>query len=211
MRAGALDSEVNGLGPVPALLLAAGRRLDREYVMIIILALVVLIAAVVVGVAAVLGNRGIDHALVHPFSVLGYHVACSGPAWGSPGAGAATPAAACGSPARRRPMSAGIATTSSTSARPPAPTRQAPRTTTRPAAIPVRAQTTAAGAGCTCSGDGQLPRRPPPKHRNRRMARLSRMPPPKPRPRSSTGERQQRGGRTCRSGSRSESRSTAAT
>src|ERR1700727_2272938 len=42
--------------------------------MIIILALVVLIAAVVVGVAAVLGNRGIDHALVHPFSVLGYHV-----------------------------------------------------------------------------------------------------------------------------------------
>jgi hypothetical protein len=42
--------------------------------MIIILALIVLIAAVVVGVAAVLGNRGIDHALVHPFSVLGYHV-----------------------------------------------------------------------------------------------------------------------------------------
>jgi hypothetical protein len=42
--------------------------------MIIILALVVLIAAVVVGVVAVLGNRGIDHALVHPFSVLGYHV-----------------------------------------------------------------------------------------------------------------------------------------
>jgi hypothetical protein len=42
--------------------------------MIIILALVVLIAAVVVGAAAVLGNRGIDHALVHPFSVLGYHV-----------------------------------------------------------------------------------------------------------------------------------------
>jgi hypothetical protein len=42
--------------------------------MIIILALVVLIAAVVVGVAAVLGNRGVDHALVHPFSVLGYHV-----------------------------------------------------------------------------------------------------------------------------------------
>jgi hypothetical protein len=74
MRAGALDSEVNGLRPVPALLLAAGRRLDREYVMIIILALVVLIAAVVVGVAAVFGNRGIDHALVHPFSVLGYHV-----------------------------------------------------------------------------------------------------------------------------------------
>jgi hypothetical protein len=42
--------------------------------MIIILALVVLIAAVVVGVAAVLGNRGIGHALVHPFSVFGYHV-----------------------------------------------------------------------------------------------------------------------------------------
>jgi hypothetical protein len=42
--------------------------------MIIILGLVVLIAAVVVGVAGVLGNRGIGHALVHPFSVLGYHV-----------------------------------------------------------------------------------------------------------------------------------------
>jgi uncharacterized membrane protein len=33
-----------------------------------------LIAAVVVGLAAVLGNRGIDHALVHQFSVFGYHV-----------------------------------------------------------------------------------------------------------------------------------------
>jgi hypothetical protein len=42
--------------------------------MIIILALVVLIAAVVVGVAAVFGNRGLDHALTHPFSVFGYHV-----------------------------------------------------------------------------------------------------------------------------------------
>jgi hypothetical protein len=42
--------------------------------MIIILGLVVLIAAVVVGVAGVLGNRGVGHALVHPFSVLGYHV-----------------------------------------------------------------------------------------------------------------------------------------
>jgi hypothetical protein len=42
--------------------------------MIIILALIVLIAAVVIGVAAVLGNRGLGHALVHPFSVLGYHV-----------------------------------------------------------------------------------------------------------------------------------------
>jgi hypothetical protein len=74
MRAGALDSEVNEPRPVTALLLAADRRLDREYVMIIILALVVLIAAVVVGVAAVFGNRGIGHALVHPFSVFGYHV-----------------------------------------------------------------------------------------------------------------------------------------
>ena len=42
--------------------------------MIIILGLVVLIAAVVIGVAGVLGNRGIDHALTHPFAVLGYHV-----------------------------------------------------------------------------------------------------------------------------------------
>jgi hypothetical protein len=42
--------------------------------MIIILGLVVLIAAVVVGVAGVLGNRGIGHALEHPFVVLGYHV-----------------------------------------------------------------------------------------------------------------------------------------
>jgi hypothetical protein len=40
----------------------------------IILGLVVLVVAVVVGVAGVLGNRGINHALVHPFSVFGYHV-----------------------------------------------------------------------------------------------------------------------------------------
>jgi hypothetical protein len=40
----------------------------------IILGLVVLVAAVVVGVAGVLGNHGIGHALVHPFSVFGYHV-----------------------------------------------------------------------------------------------------------------------------------------
>jgi hypothetical protein len=42
--------------------------------MIIILGLVILIAAVVVGVAGVLGNHGIAHALAHPFAVLGYHV-----------------------------------------------------------------------------------------------------------------------------------------
>jgi CBS domain-containing protein len=113
--------------------------------------------------------------------------ACCWPPRGAPPAGAATPAAACGSPARRRPMSAGIATTSSTSGRPPAHTRQAPpRTTARPAPIPVRAQTTAAEAGCTCSGGGQLPRTQSPKLRNRRMARSSRMSPPIPRPRSST-------------------------
>ena len=40
----------------------------------IILGLVVLVAAVVVGVTGVLGNRGPGHALVHPFSVFGYHV-----------------------------------------------------------------------------------------------------------------------------------------
>jgi len=40
----------------------------------IILGLIVLIAAVAVGVAGVLGSRGIGHALVHPFSVFGYHV-----------------------------------------------------------------------------------------------------------------------------------------
>jgi hypothetical protein len=40
----------------------------------IILGLVVLIAAVVVGVTGVMGNRGLSHALVHPFSVFGYHV-----------------------------------------------------------------------------------------------------------------------------------------
>ena len=40
----------------------------------IILGLVVLVAAVVVGVAGVMGNRGTGHALVHQFSVFGYHV-----------------------------------------------------------------------------------------------------------------------------------------
>jgi hypothetical protein len=42
--------------------------------MIIILGLIVVIAAVVIGVAGVLGNHGIGHALVHPFAVFGYHV-----------------------------------------------------------------------------------------------------------------------------------------
>jgi hypothetical protein len=42
--------------------------------MIIILGLIVVIAAAVIGVAGVLGNRGIGHALTHPFAVLGYHV-----------------------------------------------------------------------------------------------------------------------------------------
>jgi hypothetical protein len=42
--------------------------------MIIVLGLIVVIAAVVVAVAGVLGNRGIGHALTHPFAVLGYHV-----------------------------------------------------------------------------------------------------------------------------------------
>jgi len=42
--------------------------------MIIVLGLVILIAAVVVGVAGVLGNHGIHHALVHSFAVFGYHV-----------------------------------------------------------------------------------------------------------------------------------------
>jgi hypothetical protein len=58
---------------VAAVVLAVGRLPDGEYVMII-LGLVVLVAAVVVGVTGVLGNRGIGHALVHPFSVFGYHV-----------------------------------------------------------------------------------------------------------------------------------------
>jgi hypothetical protein len=40
----------------------------------IIVGLVVVVAAVVIGIAGVLGNRGVDHALVHPFSVFGYHV-----------------------------------------------------------------------------------------------------------------------------------------
>jgi hypothetical protein len=80
----------------------------------IVLGLVVLVAAVVVGVAGVLGNRGVGHALVHPFSVFGYHVtgsegrlflygivvgslnvrdACCWPPRGAPPAGAAPPAA----------------------------------------------------------------------------------------------------------------------
>ena len=42
--------------------------------MIIVLGLVILVAAVVVGVAAVLSNGGHGHALVHGFSVFGYHV-----------------------------------------------------------------------------------------------------------------------------------------
>ena len=89
--------------------------------------------------------------------------ACCWPARGAPPAAAAPPAADCVSPARRRPLSAGIATTSPASARRPARTRQAPRATARPSAVPIQAQTriqaqtTAAGAACTYSGTGPLP------------------------------------------------------
>src|ERR1700733_14424665 len=62
---------------------------------------------------------------------------------------------------------AGGATTSPTSARRPARTRQALRATARPSAVPIQAQTriqaqtTAAGAACTYSGTGSLRGRPP--------------------------------------------------
>ena len=42
--------------------------------MILILGLLLLVAAVIVAVAGVLGNTGATHALIHGFSVLGYHV-----------------------------------------------------------------------------------------------------------------------------------------
>src|ERR1700733_9723093 len=72
---GALNSEVNAhQARCPRSCCPQGSCLDEECVMIIILGLVILIAAVVVGVAGVLGNHGIAHALVHPFAVLGYHV-----------------------------------------------------------------------------------------------------------------------------------------
>jgi hypothetical protein len=45
-----------------------------ECVMIVILGLVILLAAVIIGVAGVLGNGGSGHALLHGFSVFGYHV-----------------------------------------------------------------------------------------------------------------------------------------
>jgi hypothetical protein len=42
--------------------------------LIVILGLIILVAAVVVGVAGVLSNAGITHALPHGFAVFGYHV-----------------------------------------------------------------------------------------------------------------------------------------
>ena len=60
------------LGTAALVLLVVG--LAIRWTAIIILGLVILIAAVVVGVAGVLGNHGLSHALVHPFAVLGYHV-----------------------------------------------------------------------------------------------------------------------------------------
>ena len=42
--------------------------------MILILGLILLVAAVIVAVAGVLGNAGTTHALIHGFSVFGYHV-----------------------------------------------------------------------------------------------------------------------------------------
>lgn len=45
--------------------------------MIIILGLMILIAAVITGAAGVLSNTGSGHALSHPFTVFGYHVAGS--------------------------------------------------------------------------------------------------------------------------------------
>jgi hypothetical protein len=72
---GALDSEVNARQAwCPRSGCLRGSFLTGECVMIIVLGLIVLIAAVVVGVAGVLGNHGIGHALGHPFAVLGYHV-----------------------------------------------------------------------------------------------------------------------------------------
>ena len=69
----ALDSEVKAPTRCPRSCWPRGGCPDWEYV-IIILGLVVLVAAVVVAVTGVLGNRGLGHALVHPFSVFGYHV-----------------------------------------------------------------------------------------------------------------------------------------
>lgn len=42
--------------------------------MFVVLGLIILVAAVVVGVAGVFNNVGSEHALVHGFSVFGYHV-----------------------------------------------------------------------------------------------------------------------------------------
>jgi hypothetical protein len=192
LGAGALDSEVKASGPVPALLLAAGRCLDWKYVMII-LGLIVLIAAVVVGVAGVLGNHGVGHALVHPFSVLGYHVTGSegrlflyGIVVGAAGvAGLSLLLAAArrtsrrGSAARRglrqsRQETADVSrdrddlleqreTARAYTAT--VPGDGAPRSDSRPG--PVRARTTAARADCTCSDAGQLPGTPSPYQRNR--------------------------------------------
>src|SRR5512142_2167848 len=47
--------------------------------MFVVLGLIILVAAAVVGVAGVFNNGGSGHALVHGFSVFGYHVTgCTG-------------------------------------------------------------------------------------------------------------------------------------
>ena len=104
---------------------------------------------------------------MHPFSVFGYHVTGSegrlflygmvvGVAWLGLLLAAARRTSRRGSDARRglrqsRPETADVSRDpdSSSSARPPAQTRQAFRVTARPAATPIRAQTRAAGAGFT--------------------------------------------------------------
>ena len=108
---------------------------------------------------------------MHPFSVFGYHVTGSegmlllyGVAGLSLLQAGARRTSRRGSDARRgrrqsRQETAYVSRDpdSSTSARPPAHTRQAFRVTARPAATPIRAQTRAAGAGFTCSDASQPP------------------------------------------------------
>ena len=162
--------------------------------MIVILGLIILLAAVIIGVAGVLGNAGSAHTLSHGFAVFGYHVT------GSTGTlflyGIVVGAVALaglslllagarrtsrrGSAARRGLRQSRQQTAAVSQDRDDLiGQRDAARAYTAstlgngtPAATQIPARPVGVPAGCSCSGAGPLPARPPRKPQNcRRPAR----------------------------------------
>ena len=166
--------------------------------MIVILGLIILLAAVITGVAGVLGNAGSAHTLSHGFAVFGYHVT------GSTGTlflyGIVVGAVALaglslllagarrtsrrGSAARRGLRQSRQQTAAVSQDRDDLiGQRDAARAYTAstlgngtPSSDPNPSPAAGVPAGCSCSGAGPLPARPPRKPQNRRPASPPRKP-----------------------------------